>query len=72
MNELTVEQAITELQQMFPNESRGSIEATFFDEVGMRVRIGLRDVNHHWTAPTLDDAMAQVRDWKALKSLATS
>ena len=66
--ELTVEAALAELREMFPTESYGSIEGTFFDEIGLRVRIGLRDANRHFSAPTLSECMAQVRKWKESQS----
>ena len=71
IKEPTVEEAIEELRQMFPDESYGSIEGTFFDEIGMRVRIGLRDTNVHFNASSLSEAMDQVRAWHKAQELNT-
>jgi len=67
--ELTVEQALAELREMFPNEWLITIDkswkakAEYCDE-SQSVRIGLRATNRHFMGATLTEVMVRIREWK--------
>ena len=69
--EMTVEQALAELREMFPSDYWIRIDQSAFDQPAANERIvyqatiSIDKLNKDFEGATLSEAMAQVREWKA-------